>query len=92
MKLFDWLPRMPCRHLCRLPLQRFHWSCMYCRLRRFFYGKMDPKKYRYNRYMNVVFPVNETTYVIIIDNTRRLASLKGPLLKKVLTIAEMLAN
>lgn len=83
---------MPCRTLCGHPLGRFHWTCLYCRIRRFFYGKMDPKKYHYNRYMGLVMPESQTTYVLIIDNTRRLARVKNSLLKKLFTLCEMLAN
>jgi hypothetical protein len=92
-KLSDLSPKMPCRTLCRHPLGRFHWSCLYCRIRRFFYGKMDQKKYHYNRYMGVVINNRQPApYIIFIDPDRKLAAVKDKLLKKVLTLAEMLAN
>jgi hypothetical protein len=72
--------------------RRPHFSCLFCRLRRFFYGKMDPKKYHYNRYMRVVMPQDCTNYILIIDNKRRFAKAKGLVLKKLLTIVEWLAN
>jgi hypothetical protein len=85
---------MPCKVLCKHNLKRFHWSCLYCRIRRYFYGKMDKKKYHYNRYLGVVMPTPDKTqtYVLIIDGNRRFAALKGAILKRWLTIAEMLAN
>jgi hypothetical protein len=85
---------MPCQTLCHHKLRRFHWSCLYCRIRRFFYGKMDRKKYHYNRYLGVVMPEPDrtSTYVLIIDENRHLRSLKAAILKRLLTIVEMLAN
>ena len=65
---------------------------MYCRIRRFFYGKMDPKKYHYNKLMRLVIPQNQTTYVLFIDNGRRNATIKSKLLKICLELAEWLAN
>lgn len=85
--------RMTCRTLCSTPLKRFHWSCLYCRTRRFFYGKMDPKRYHYNKLMKLVIPNSQPIpYVLFIDPNRRNEKAKSILLKKVLTIAEMLAN
>jgi hypothetical protein len=86
---------LPCKSLCHHPLHRFHWSCLYCRVRRFFYGKMDRTKYHYNRYLGCVLPTQPSkmaTYVLIIDGNRRLARVKEMILKRVLTIAEWLAN
>lgn len=57
-----------------------------------FYGKMDRKRYHYNRYLGVVIPHKESTYVLIIDEDRHLKRVKAILLKKILTFAEMLAN
>ncbi|MGA3191994.1 MAG: hypothetical protein ABSD73_05705 [Candidatus Bathyarchaeia archaeon] len=91
-KLSDLLPKMPCRTLCGHPLQRYHWSCMYCRVRRFFYGKMDPKIYHYNSLMRLVVPADQTTYVLFIDDRRRNAKVKSILLKACLELAEWLAN
>jgi hypothetical protein len=55
---------------------------------------MDKKKYHYNRYLGIVMPQPDktSTYVLIIDQNRHLAALKGAILKRWLTIAEMLAN
>jgi hypothetical protein len=55
---------------------------------------MDRAKYHYNRYLGIVMPQpDETaTYVLIIDGNRRFAAVKGAILKRWLTIAEMLAN
>jgi hypothetical protein len=55
---------------------------------------MDKKKYHYNKYLGIVMPPPEktSTYVLIIDGNRHLAKLKDAILKRWLTIAEMLAN
>jgi hypothetical protein len=54
---------------------------------------MDQKKYHYNRYMGVVINNRQPApYIIFIDPDRKFARFKNPLLKRVLTIAEMLAN
>ena len=85
---------MPCKSLCHHKLHRFHFTCLYCRLRRFFYGRMDKKKYHYNRYLGVVMPQpdKQSTYVLIIDENRHLRAVKAAILKRWLTIAEWLAN
>jgi hypothetical protein len=90
--------------LCGYNLRRPHLTCMFCRLRRYFYGKMDKKKYHYNRYMKCVllnnpadmeqymFPLSDdvfaSVYIILIDKTRKLAKVKDIPLKKLLAIAE----
>jgi hypothetical protein len=93
-KISKWWPRMACSSLCGYTndMRRPHVSCLFCRIRRFFYGKMDPRKYHYNRYMRIVVPADQTTYVLLIDNKRRLAHVKGAILKRLLTICEWLAN
>jgi hypothetical protein len=55
---------------------------------------MDTKKYHYNRYLGIVMPLPDKTqtYVLIIDGNRRFAAVKAAILKRLLTIAEMLAN
>lgn len=65
---------------------------MFCRIRRFFYGKMDTKKYHYNSLMRIVLPKDQTTYVLFIDNGRRNVKVKVILLKAILELAEWLAN
>jgi hypothetical protein len=91
----SWLwPRMNCSVLCGYAgtMARPHLSCLFCRVRRFFYGKMNPKKYHYNSRMRIVFPADQTTYVMLIDNQRRFAALKSQILKRLLTVCEWLAN
>ncbi len=85
---------MACSSLCGYTneMRRPHFSCMYCRIRRWFYKKMDPKQYHYNRFMRVVVPSDCTNYVLLIDNGRRFAKAKALLLKHLLTICEWLAN
>jgi hypothetical protein len=81
-----------CRKLCGKNLKRPHFSCLACRLRRLAYGKLDKKKYRFDKQTGLVVPnVNFSVYMLIIDGNRRFAKVKGLLLKKVLAIAEFLA-
>jgi hypothetical protein len=82
-----------CKKLCGYTkMKRPHFSCMFCRVRRLFYGKMDKKRYHYNRKMRIVMPQDCTTYVIFIDNKRRFANVKAAILKRLLAICEWLAN
>jgi hypothetical protein len=80
-----------CKKLCGHNLRRPHLTCLYCRIRRLYYGKLDEKKYHYNRFMGLVMPPSYSNYVLIIDNNRRFARVKDILLKYVLTIAEALS-
>ena len=50
---------MSCLVYCKYPhtTWRPHWTCLYCRVRRWYYGKLDPKFWRYNRYMRIVIPL-----------------------------------
>lgn len=71
---------MPCRALCGLDLKRVHFTCMFCRLRRVFAGKMTARN-------------DCHTYSLIIMDHRPLVTVKDLLLRKlVLPIAEALAN
>jgi len=81
-----------CRKLCGYKLRRPHFTCLFCRVRRYFYGKLDRRRYRYNSLMRVVLPMDRTTYVLFIDNKRHLASVKALVLKRLLTVCEWLAN
>jgi hypothetical protein len=85
---------MPCHSLCGYTneMRRPHLSCLFCRVRRYFYGKMDTKQYHYNRLMRIVMPRDQTTYILFIDNKRKHEGMKRPILKWWLTIAEWLAN
>jgi hypothetical protein len=81
-----------CKKLCGHKLHRPHFSCLFCRIRRFRYRKMDKNKYHYNRYLGVVTSERMQTYVMFIDPDRRLARVKAAILKRLLTICEFLAN
>jgi len=81
-----------CRKLCGYKLRRPHFTCLFCRVRRFFYGKLDRKKYHYNSKMRIVLPEDYITYVLFIDNKRHLANVKALVLKRLLTVCEWLAN
>jgi len=67
-KLYDkghaaWFwPHMACTSLCGFPLmRRFHVTCLWCRLRRFFYGKLDRSKYHFNTYLGHIILPNALT-------------------------------
>jgi hypothetical protein len=86
--------RMPCHSLCGYSnrMSRPHFTCLFCRVRRFFYGKMDKNKYHYNSKMRIVMPQDCQTYVLFIDNKRPHAKIKEQVLKRLLTICEWLSN
>jgi len=70
----------PCRSLCGFDLHRWHLTCLLsCLLRRVHYGKIPAK-----------IPVQG--YVLWIHKGRRFESVKGTLLKRVMTIAEQFAK
>jgi hypothetical protein len=50
---------MGCLAYCKYPhtTWRPHWTCLYCRIRRWNSGKLDRKYWRYNRYMRIVVPL-----------------------------------
>jgi hypothetical protein len=96
-RLSKWWPRMACSSLCGFTdeMRRPHLSCLWCRVRRLFYGKLDSNKYHKNRYLpGVVFPLTYYNYVLCIDTSpgRRFKKVKDFLLKHLLTICEGLAN
>jgi len=82
--MFEKLKRMsfgfPCRSLCGKNLRRPHLTCLYCATRKAYYGK----GYKRVRFIH--------TYILNIDRERRFAKAKDILLKKLLTICEMLAT
>lgn len=69
-----------CRTLCGRDLRRPHLTCLYCATRKAYYGK----GYRPVRFID--------TYILNIDRERQFAKAKSLLLKKLLTICEMLAT
>lgn len=69
----------PCQSLCRYTLHRPHLTCQFCRARRVAIGKMAN-----------LFPVNP--YVLHIRVDRRHALIKDFILKRWLTVAELLAS
>jgi hypothetical protein len=85
---------MACSPLCGYTneMRRPHLTCLFCRVRKFFYGKYKGKVFHYNKLMRVVMPGDCSNYVLFIDNKRHLAALKAALLKRLLTICEWLAN
>jgi hypothetical protein len=71
---------MPCRPICGYDLKRVHLTCLICRARRVFSGKMSEKVEL------------EDAYTIFIAKRRHLASVKSILLRRLLSICELLAN
>jgi len=69
-----------CRSLCGLSLRRPHMTCVYCASRKAYYGK----SHRPVRFID--------TYILNVDRERRLAKAKDVVLKKLLTVCEMLAT
>jgi len=68
-----------CRSLCGKSLRRPHFTCLFCRLRRAYYGKMSNK-------------IEVTAYLLLIRRDRRFAKVKAVVLKRLLAICEWLAN
>jgi len=75
-----------------MDMKRPHLTCLFCRVRRYFYGKMDRSQYHYNSKLRIVLPQDCTTYILFIDNKRHLANVKAAVLKRLLTLCEWLAN
>ena len=92
---------MKCQVVCGHKIDRFHWSCLFCRHRRWLKGELGPPHYHH---VNVGVRLEETpagaaimsdcgsVYVLLIDGRRRHSFLKDKLLKKTLEMAEFLAN
>ncbi|MGB9672066.1 MAG: hypothetical protein ACPLZY_02850 [Candidatus Norongarragalinales archaeon] len=70
---------MPCQHLCGHGFRRFHLTCAFCRVRRVYMGKMPSR-------------IRVTPYLMLIWVDRPHRRLKDLFLKKLLTLAEFLAN
>ena len=70
---------MPCQVLCNHSLGRFHLSCLNCRTRRVWRGKLDPKQQVH-------------VYTITIRDGRRLAHLRDLLIKPLASLIEFLAS
>jgi len=73
------LGSMPCQELCGNTLQRTHITCLTCRARKVWLGQL-PKV------------IHIGTYILTWREGRRFQAVKQPILKKLLTIAEFLAN
>lgn len=70
---------MPCQVLCNHDLGRFHLSCLNCRTRKVWRGKMDPKQ-------------KVHVYTITIRDDRALAWLRDRLIKPLASLIEFLAS
>jgi len=87
---------MPCTNLCGKPLKRFHMTCLWCRLQRIRYGRLNPESYY--KLGSVIFkpclnvPVNHKIYVLFIDTYRPFYAIKDKFLQILLKIAEALAH
>jgi len=70
---------MPCQSLCGHRLRRPHITCLTCRARKVWLGQL-PKMFHIG------------VYILTWREGRRFQAVKQPILKKLLTIAEFLAN
>lgn len=83
--MLEWLWRrlpqwgMPCRSLCGHIFHRPHFACLHCRIRRM-HNKKIPSRIRVLDYHLLMW----------IDRPGR--RWKGPLLKKLMSVVEFLAN
>jgi hypothetical protein len=92
---------LPCRVLCKENLKRFHLTCLVCRFRRAHYGKLGDNfrdharvEFRmvYDKRGFYVVPRRGWYYVLVVDGMRKRGKIKDALLKRILTLAEILAN
>jgi hypothetical protein len=84
---------MPCTWICHKDLKRFHWSCLFCRERKWAEGKYDRRFYTIANH--VVRPLqvdSKGVYLLWPDPRRRFKRVKELVLTKILEIAELLAN
>lgn len=86
------LSRMPCAKTCPKHLRRFHATCIFCHRRRAYMAMLNPKKYRYSVDGYFAGPRSYTTLYLAVDNNRRFKTAKEVLLRKLMVIAEVLAN
>jgi hypothetical protein len=95
--------RMGCNFRCGYEMYRIHFTCLFCRIRRWekesfadkaVFGSMK-KDYANNTIVLKVskpMPIDGSIYFLLINNRRKNAKAKGAILKKLLVIAEMFAN
>lgn len=97
--------RPPCPHLCnklivKTPLQRFHFTCLTCPIRREAYGKTTHYK-RYPRVIivlesasgkGILVPEHYRSYGLMIDLDSHFIQLKSHVLKLLMTLAERIAE
>ncbi len=94
----EFWPRMPCSWRCRHEMKRPHWSCLYCRTRRWFAGKLSSKIWHWNRYFGMPIPsdvkpdvifLNEAeSYIIYRDPQRRFLVVKDILFLRLFKVCE----
>ena len=72
-------PRPYCVELCGLPLKRVHWTCIFCRTRKVFEGKLPAK-----------LPIDPPVYLFPYRN-RRFRKQKAWLTRRLFNLVEMLA-
>lgn len=91
---------LSCVELCGYGLRRPHFTCLFCRLRRFerrvHARGLCRADFRvsivYRRGGRYVLPFDASAYTLVIDNGRRFRRVKAFLLKRLLAVAELLAN
>ena len=94
---------MWCASKCGYGMYRFHFTCLFCRIRRslkeslldkLVFGSMK-KDYINNTVMVKIsqpVPIDGSIYILMINNRRKYARIKAAFLKRLLTMAEILAN
>jgi hypothetical protein len=96
----DCMP-LPCKKLCGHDLKRFHVTCLVCRFRRAYVGKYRARyldharvecRMIYDKRGYYIVPRKGYCYVLTVDGDRKNRRIKDVLLKRVLSVAEILAN
>jgi hypothetical protein len=72
-------------------MRRPHASCAWCRGRRLYYGKLDPRKYYINPLDGCIVPYNGWSWTLYVDNNRKFVKVKNRLIKLLGTVMEMLS-
>jgi hypothetical protein len=88
-------PRMSCWPLCGFhELRRFHISCVVCRHRRYFYGKLDRSKYHFNRLFGRIIMPNDVTHKVLFKRVYKneFFILRGPKGQRIVKAARVLVD
>ena len=83
---------MACAEVCPLKLGRFHVTCIFCHYRKIYRKRLNPKNYVHPHFVRSSNPRRWTTLYLAIDNERSFPVAKEILLRKLMVLAEVLAN